>query len=120
MAPVIKTPPLLALVALLVASILSSGPPVLGQAEAPSIGFFGSYKVADEKMDPASLPIIGAWRMNFDRSDARMRAAGRFSPTATTIYTAENGGIRHDVFNSYPPAVDTYTADSTGRCNSFR
>ncbi len=115
----IKTAPLLALVLIAVASILSSGPPVLGQAEAPSIGFFGSYKVADDKVDPATLPIIGAWRMNFDRSDARMRAARRFAPTATTIYTVENGGVRHAVFNSYPPKVDTYDTVFTPEARSY-
>ena len=115
----IKTAPLLALALIVVASILSSGPPVLGQAEAPSIGFFGSYKVADDKVDPATLPIIGAWRMNFDRSDARMRAAGRFAPTATTIYTVENGGVRHAVFNSYPPKVDTYDTVFTPEARSY-
>ena len=115
----IKTTPLLALVSILVASILSSGPPVLGQAEAPSIVFFGSYKVADDKVDPADLPIIGAWRMNFERSDARMKAAGRFAPTATTIYTVENGGIRHAVFNSYPPKVDTYDTVFTPEARSY-
>ena len=119
MVPVIKTTSRLALVSILVASILSSGPPVLGQAEAPSIGFFGSYKVADDKVDPATLPIVGAWRMNFDRSDARMRTAGRFAPTATTIYTVENGGIRHAVFNSYPPKVDTYDTVFTTEARSY-
>ena len=115
----IKTTPLLALVSIVVASILSSGQPVLGQTEAPSIGFFGSYKVADEKVDPATLPFIGAWRMNFDRSDARMRAAGRFAPTATTIFTVENGGVRHAVFNSYPPKVDTYDTVFTPEARSY-
>jgi hypothetical protein len=119
MAPVIKTPLFLALVSLLVASMLVSGPPVLGQAEAPSIGFFGSYKVADDKTDPATLPIIGAWRMNFDRSDARMRTAGRFAPTATTIFTVEDGGIRHAVFNSYPPKVDNYDTVFTPEARSY-
>ena len=97
----------LVLVSMIVASILSYGPPVLGQAEAPKIGFFGSYRVTADKMDPSKLPIIGAWRMNFEKSDPSMKAAGRFKPTATTIYAAENGGIRHSVFNSYPPASTT-------------
>ena len=65
----------LALISMIVASILSYGPPVLGQAEAPPIGFFGSYKVAKDKMDPSKLPIIGAWRMNFEKSDPSMNWA---------------------------------------------
>ena len=76
--------------------------------EAPPIGFFGSYKVAADKMDPSKLPIIGAWRMNFEKSDPSLKAQGRFKPTATTIYAAEKGGIRHSIFNSYPPAVNNY------------
>src|SRR3954470_21733183 len=95
-----------ALISAIVASILSYGPAVLGQAEAPAIGFFGSYKVSRDKVDPSKLPFIGAWRMNFEKSDPSMKAAGRFKPTATTIFAAENGGIRHSVFNSYPPATN--------------
>ena len=83
----------LVLVSMIAALILFSGLPVLGQGgcggggrqggqasmpEAPPIGFFGSYRVADERMDPSTLPIIGAWRINFDKSDPRMRAARRF------------------------------------------
>ena len=100
-------------------SILSCGPPVLGQAEAPKIGFFGSYKVTADKMDPSKLPIIGAWRMNFEKSDPSMKAAGRFKPTATTIYAAENGGIRHSVFNSYPPTVNNYLTVFTPEARSY-
>ncbi len=98
----------LAPISMIVASILSYGPPVLGQAEAPPIGFFGSYKVAKDKIDPSTLPIIGAWRMNFEKSDPSLKASGRFKPTATTIYAVENGGIRHSIFNSYPPATKDY------------
>jgi hypothetical protein len=119
MVPMRRTAPYLALVSMIVASILTYGPPVLGQAEAPSIGFFGSYKVTADKVDPAKLPIIGAWRMNFDRSDPSMKAAGRFKPTATTIYAAENGGIRHSVFNSYPPAVNNYKTVFTPEARSY-
>jgi hypothetical protein len=122
------------------ALIVSYGLPVLGQGreggrggrggrgegaaqptlpEAPPIGFFGSYRVAADKMDPSKLPIIGAWRMNFDRSDPAIKAQGRFAPTATTIYTAENGGIRHDIFNSYPPKVDNYKTVFTPEARSY-
>jgi hypothetical protein len=76
--------------------------------EAPPIGFIGSYRVADEKMDPSKLPIIGAWRINFDKSDPGMRAAGRFKDTGTTIYTAVNGGITTETFLHYPPTRNDY------------
>jgi hypothetical protein len=113
MVPMRRTTHYVALISMTVASmivwsILSYGPPALGQAEAPKIGFFGSYKVTADKMDPSKLPIIGAWRMNFEKSDPSMKAAGRFKPTATTIDAAESGGIRHSIFNSYPPAVNNY------------
>jgi hypothetical protein len=76
--------------------------------EAPPIGFFGSYRVADEKTDPASLPIIGAWRINFDKSDPSMKAQGRFKDTGTTIYTAVDGGIKTETFLFYPPTRSDY------------
>lgn len=113
----------LVLVSMIAALILFSGLPVLGQGgrggggrqggqasmpEAPPIGFFGSYRVADERMDPSTLPIIGAWRINFDKSDPRMRAAGRFKETGTTIYTAVDGGIKTETFLFYPPKDDSY------------
>jgi hypothetical protein len=101
-----------ALVALMSATVLFSAMPVFSQEsrgarqggqpqnfpEAPPIGFFGSYRVADEKMDPSSLPIIGAWRINFDKSDPSMRAQKRFTDTGTNIYTAVDGGIRTETF----------------------
>ena len=83
----------LVLVSMIVASILSYGPPVLGQAEAPKIGFFGSYKVTADKLDPSKLPIIGAWRMNFEKSDPS--------------------------FNSYPPAVNNYKTVFTPEARSY-
>ena len=76
--------------------------------EAPPIGFFGSYRVAADKMDPSKLPIIGAWRINFDRSDPANKALGRFKETGTAIYTAVNGGIKQEVFLFYPPKNDSY------------
>lgn len=76
--------------------------------EAAPIGFFGSYRVAADKMDPAKLPIIGAWRINFDRSDPANKAQGRFKETGTAIYTAVNGGIKQEVFLFYPPKNDSY------------
>ena len=72
--------------------------------EAPSIGFFGGYRVANEKVDPSKLPIIGAWRINFDRSDPALKLANRFKDTGTIIYTAERGGIKQEVFLYWPPS----------------
>ena len=47
-----------------------------GQAQSRrKLGFFGSYRVAADKMDPSKLPIIGAWRINFDRSDPALKLA---------------------------------------------
>jgi hypothetical protein len=77
-------------------------------AEAPPIGFFGSYRVAADKIDPSKLPIIGAWRINFDKSDPVMKAQGRFKETGTVIYTAVNGGVKQEVFLFYPPKDDSY------------
>src|SRR6476660_1192340 len=71
--------------------------------EAPPIGFFGSYRVAAEKLDPSKLPIIGAWRINFDRSDPALKLANRFKDTGTVIYSAENGCIKQEVFLYWPP-----------------
>jgi len=76
--------------------------------EAPPVGFFGSYRVAADKLDPSRLPIIGAWRINFEKSDPVMKRQGRFKETGTTIYTAVNGGIKTETFLFYPPKDDSY------------
>ncbi|MDP9115054.1 MAG: hypothetical protein M3O20_15410 [Acidobacteriota bacterium] len=81
--------------------------------EAPAIGFFGSYRVAADKKDPAKLPIIGAWRINFEKSDPAMKLQGRFKQTGTTIYTAVNGGIKTETFLFYPPKDDSYKTTFT-------
>jgi hypothetical protein len=115
--------------AMVVALILFSGLSVLGQGgrggrgaegrqsgraaqanlpEAPPIGFFGSYRVAADKVDPSKLPIIGAWRINFDRSDPSMKAQGRFKDTGMNIYTAVNGGIKTETFLYWPPTKVDY------------
>ena len=114
------------LVLIVVASIVLYALPVLGQGEgrggqrgggrgpaqvfpeAPPIGFFGSYRVAADKMDPSKLPIIGAWRINFAKSDPSLKAAGRFKDTGTTIYTAVDGGIRTETFLYWPPTKVDY------------
>ena len=92
-----------ALVGIVALTALSLGGRVSGQADPTAVGFFGSYRVAAEKMDPRTLPIIGTWRINLAKSARQDR-----DPSQTTIYTAENGGIRHDVFDEYPPEVDNY------------
>ena len=85
-----------------------AGGPAAQLPEAPPVGFFGSYRVAPDKVDPAKLPIIGAWRINFDKSDPSLKAQGRFKETGTTIYTAVNGGIKAETFLFYPPKNDSY------------
>src|SRR5262245_17106294 len=87
--------------------------------EAPSIGFFGSYRVANEKVDPSKLPIIGAWRINFDRSDPGLKLQNRFKETGTVIYTAENGGIKQEVFLYWPPTKVDYKNIMTDDAREF-
>jgi hypothetical protein len=87
--------------------------------EAPKIGFFGSYRVAADKMDPSKLPIIGAWRINFDRSDPALKLQNRFKDTGTTIYTAENGGIKQEVFLYWPPTKADYKNVFTDDAREF-
>ncbi len=87
--------------------------------EAPRIGFIGSYRVAADKMDPSKLPIIGAWRINFDRSDPALKLANRFKDTGTVIYTAENGGIKQEVFLYWPPTKVDYKNVFTDDAREF-
>jgi len=87
--------------------------------EAPAIGFFGSYRVAAEKTDPSRLPIIGAWRINFDRSDPALKLANRFKDTGTIIYTAERGGIKQEVFLYWPPTKADYKNVFTDDAREF-
>jgi hypothetical protein len=112
------------------------GPPVHGQRgegrgegrgrgaaanlpEAPPIGFFGSYRVAAQKADPSKLPILGAWRINFDRSDPGLKIQNRFKDTGTVIYTAENGGIKQEVFLYWPPTKVDYKNIMTDDAREF-
>lgn len=106
-----------ALVTTLATAVLSAGTTLIGQSDPTTVGFFGSYKVAADKMDPSKLPHIGAWRLNFEQSAPG--AAPRFSPTATNIFIAENGGIRQEVYQDYPPKVDTYKTVFDQRYRSF-
>jgi hypothetical protein len=87
--------------------------------EAPSIGFFGSYRVAAERMDPSKLPFIGAWRLDFDRSAPELKAQNRFKDTGTVIYTAVDGGIRQEVFLYWPPTKVDYKNIMTDDAREF-
>jgi len=123
----------LAFIWISVAMMVAYGLPLLGQGgnggqggetrakvpEAPSIGFFGSYRVGADKMDPSKLPFIGAWRINFDRSDPAMKAQGRFKETGTLIFTAVNGGLKQEVFLFYPPKDDGYKTHFTDDGREF-
>jgi hypothetical protein len=123
----------LAFIWISVAMMVAYGLPLLGQGgnggqggetrakvpEAPSIGFFGSYRVGADKMDPSKLPFIGAWRINFDRSDPAMKLQGRFKETGTLIFTAVNGGLKQEVFLFYPPKDDSYKTHFTDDGREF-
>ena len=87
--------------------------------EAPPIGFFGGYRVANEKVDPSKLPIIGAWRINFNRSDPALKLQNRFKDTGTVIYSAENGGIKQEVFLYWPPTKVDYKKVFTDDAREF-
>ena len=109
----------LALFSVLAASILVYQLPALGQGrgegrqggraagpplpEAPKVGFFGSYRNAADKVDPSKLPVIGAWRINFEKSDPSLKLQGRFKDTGTNIYTAVDGGIKTETYLYWPP-----------------
>ena len=93
--------------------------PAQNLPEAPAIAFFGSYRVAADKMDPSKLPIIGAWRINFNRSDPSLKLQGRFKDTGTIIYTAENGGIKQEVFLYWPPTKADYKKTFTDDAREF-
>ena len=123
----------LAFIWISVAMMVAYGLPLLGQGgngdqggetrakvpEAPSIGFFGSYRVGADKTDPSKLLFIGAWRINFDRSDPTMKAQGRFKETGTLIFTAVNGGLKQEVFLFYPPKDDSYKTHFTDDGREF-
>ena len=95
------------------------GAPAANLPEAPPIGFFGSYRILPDRTDPSKLPFIGAWRINFDRSDPSFRTAGRFTETGTVIYTAENGGIKQEVFLYWPPTKVDYKNTFTDDAREF-
>jgi hypothetical protein len=95
------------------------GAPAANLPEAPPIGFFGGYRILADRTDPSKLPFIGAWRINFDRSDPSFRTAGRFKETGTVIYTAENGGIKQEVFLYWPPPKVDYKNVMTDDAREF-
>ena len=101
----------LAVSAVLTAALLSSGGVLIGQEATPTASFIGSPMVAADKKDPSKLPHIGAWRINLDKSAPALRK--RFQPTALQTFVVENGGIRHAVFNFYPPKDDSYKTKFT-------
>jgi len=87
--------------------------------EAPAIGFIGSYRNAADKKDPSKLPIIGAWRINFERSDPSLKLANRFKDTGTTIYTAVDGGIKTETYLYWPPTKVDYKKIFTDDAREF-
>lgn len=98
-------------------TVLVCAPLVTGQSDPTNLGFIGSYKTLPEKTDPSKLPIIGAWRINLAKSDPGIQP--RFTPTAMNIFIAENGGIRQEVYQDYPPKVDNYKTVFDQRYRSF-
>ena len=115
MSPVLRGRLVALSVALAALSIVS--PVLFGQGDPTDVGFFGSYRTLREKADPSRLPIIGAWRINLSKSDPGIQP--RFTKTAMTMFIAENGGIRQDVYLDYPPAVGTYRTIFDARYRSF-
>jgi hypothetical protein len=99
------------------AMVLVCAPLVVGQGDPTNLGFIGSYKTMAEKTDPCKLPIIGAWRINLTKSDPGIQP--RFTPTAMNLFICENGGIRQDVYQDYPPKVDTFKDVFDQRYRSF-
>ena len=108
----------IAVSAVLTAALLSSGGTLIGQEGGPPTApFIGNPMVAADKKDPSKLPHIGAWRINLDNSAPALRK--RFQPTAMQIFTVENGGIRHAVFNAYPPKDDSYKTVFTPEAREY-
>mgnify|MGYP003338446865 CR=1 FL=1 len=66
-----------------------------------------------------SSGIIGAWRINFDRSDPSLKLANRFKDTGTTIYTAVDGGIKTETFLYWPPTKVDYKKIFTDDAREF-
>src|SRR6266850_1435681 len=60
-----------------------------------------------------------AWRINFNRSDPALKLANRFKDTGTVIYTAENGGIKQEVFLYWPQTKADYKNVFTDDAREF-
>lgn len=58
-----------------------------------------------------------ARRINLAKSDPGIQP--RFTPTAMNICIAENGGVRQEVYQDYPPNVNKYKTVFEQRYRSF-
>jgi hypothetical protein len=58
-------------------------------------------RTASAQADPKGLPILGTWRINLEKSSPAIRKIRQASWSCT--FTLENGGIRHSVYDTYPP-----------------
>src|SRR5687767_1059259 len=54
----------------------------------------------DDPATVASLPILGRWRINVEKSTNNGSRAG--SDTFTWIFRAEGDKVRHDIYDVYP------------------
>jgi hypothetical protein len=97
--------------------LFAFGSSLVGQSDMTDTGYHGTYKVGPFKKDTSKLPFIGAWRINLKKSDPGI--VPRFKDTATQVFVAENGGLRHDVFLFYPPKVDNYKTVMTLDARSY-
>ena len=104
-------------VAFIALSLFSFDTAIVGQADPTNLGFFGSYKVAADKTDPSKIAHIGAWRINHRTSAPGAEA--RWSPTATNVFAAEKGGVRHSIYAFYPPKVDNYETVYTDDARTY-
>jgi hypothetical protein len=77
----------------------------------------GAFVAGQVDPDPATIAHIGAWRINFQKSAPG--AEMRWSPTATNIFAAEKGGVRHSIYGVYPPKVDDYETVYTDEARTY-
>ena len=56
----------------------------------------------DDPATVASLPMLGRWKINVEKSTQNGSRAG--SDTFTWIFTAEGDRVRHDIYDVYPAA----------------
>lgn len=105
------------LIGIVLATLILTAPLVTGQNDPTNLGFIGGHKTQTEKTDPCRLPFMGAWRINLTKSDPGIQP--RFTPTAINLFICENGGIRQETFQDYPPKVDTFKTAFDQRYRSF-